>query len=313
MVGGLLTVVTVGVVLTRDEGMLAALERRLIYYPSDDVAYPLAAFGAGAEEVRFGEHGRLHGVFLPAERPGSGGPEATTRARTIVFFHGNGGNLSHRAPFLARMRSVLGANVFIFDYQGYGQSSGLPSEKATTADARAAVEYLTGRDDVDPSRVAYYGESLGGAVAIALAVNHPPTGLVVQSAFTSLADLTRIHYPALSFLLPFASMRYDALTAIRAVKAPTLIVHGGSDSLVPVEQARRLYEAANEPKRLLIVPDAGHNDVVPIGVTAYWEALRDHPGFGAEAPPSSNATGPNASRPGRPVRAIQDVTRADGT
>ena len=118
--------------------MLGWLERRLIYYPSHDIAYSLAAFGAGAEEVRFGERGQLHGVFVPADGSGSASTAPSVPARTVVFFHGNGGNLSHRAPFVARMRAVLGANVFIFDYQGYGQSGGRPSEAATMADARAA-------------------------------------------------------------------------------------------------------------------------------------------------------------------------------
>jgi uncharacterized protein len=278
---GLLIAVLMGVALSReDDGMLAWLERRLIYYPSHEIAYPLAAFGAGAEEVRFGERGRLHGIFLPSDLSTSGSPAA---ARTVVFFHGNGGNLSHRAPLMARMRTVLGANVFIFDYQGYGQSGGRPSEAATAADARAAIDYLTGRGDIDPRRIAYYGESLGGAVAIDLARDFPPAGLVVQSAFTSLGEMTRLHYPALGFLLPFASMRYDALASIRSVQTPLLVIHGGADTLVPADHGRHLFEAANEPKRLVIVPDADHNDVIVKAGASFWEALREHPGFGAES------------------------------
>ena len=206
----------------RDETVLSWLERALLYFPSHDVAYPLTAFGPGAEEVRFGEQGRLHGVFVP-------GPEPSRRAgrrRRSVFFHGNGGNLSHRAPLIARMRSEFGASVFIFDYQGYGQSQGRPSEVATAADARAAIAYLRGRPDVDPDRIAYYGESLGGAVAIDLATDAPPAALAIQSSFTSIADMTRLHYPALGFLLPFASMRYESLTTIRKLRVPLLVIHG---------------------------------------------------------------------------------------
>jgi fermentation-respiration switch protein FrsA (DUF1100 family) len=173
------------------------------------------------------------------------------------------------------MRSEFGASAFIFDYQGYGQSRGRPSESATIADARAAIAYLHGRSDVDPARIIYYGESLGGAVALGLATETPPVALVVQSAFTSIADMTRLKYPALIFLLPFASVRYDALTAIRQLQVPLLIVHGGADTLVPPEHSRRLFEAAREPKRLLIVADASHNDLFVQGGPALWGDLRD--------------------------------------
>jgi fermentation-respiration switch protein FrsA (DUF1100 family) len=254
----------------RDETVLAWLERSLLYFPSYDVAYPVEAFGPGAEEVRFGEQGRLHGVFVPGpiRAPGNLPP-------TLVFFHGNGGNLTHRAPLISRMRSEFGANVFIFDYQGYGQSRGRPSEVATAADARAVIAYVHGRPDVDQARIAYYGESLGGAVAIDLATEAPPAALVIQSLFTSVADMTRLHYPALSFLLPFASMRYEALAAIRTLRVPLLVIHGGADTIVPPEHSRRLFEAANEPKRLLIVPEANHNDVFVRGGPALWRDLRD--------------------------------------
>jgi fermentation-respiration switch protein FrsA (DUF1100 family) len=256
--------ILVVVAQTWETGVIGWLERRLIYYPTFDVAHPLTAFGPGAEDVWLGEGGRLHGVFVPG---GSG--------QTVIFFHGNGGNLSHRAPLLGRMRAELGASLFIFDYQGYGRSQGQPSEQATTADARAALDYVTGRSDVDPARIVYYGESLGGAVAIDLAAVAPPSALIAQSSFTSLAEMTRLHYPALGFLLPYARSRYESASVISSVRAPVLFIHGEGDTLVPPEHSRRLLDAANEPKRLLLVPGAGHNDVIVKGGTAYWQALRD--------------------------------------
>jgi fermentation-respiration switch protein FrsA (DUF1100 family) len=259
--------------LTRAEIVLEWLERSLLYFPTHDVAHPLSVFGSGAEEVWFGEHARLYGVFLPTEPSGPRRPEAS--GLTIVLFHGNGGNLSHRAPLLARMRGELGASLFIFDYQGYGRSSGRPSEAATAADARAALAYLRGRPDVDPARIVYYGESLGGAVAIDLALDEPPLALVAQSAFTSIADMTRLHYPVLRPLLPLARSRYDSLSAIGRLRAPLLVVHGEVDSIVPAEHGRRLFAAANEPKQLLIVPGADHNDLFVRAGAELFRTLRD--------------------------------------
>jgi uncharacterized protein len=250
--------------------MLAWLERSLLYFPTHDIGHPVTAFGSGALEVRFGEQGRLHGVFVPGPAGTAGSPQPT-----LVFFHGNGGNLTHRAPLIARMRSEFGANVFIFDYQGYGQSQGKPSETATAADARAAIAYLHSRPEVDSSSIAYYGESLGGAVAIDLATEIPPVALAVQSSFTSVADMTRLRYPILTFLLPLASMRYDSLSAIRKLTVPLLVIHGSNDTLVPPEHSQRLFEAAREPKRLVIVAGANHNDVFMQGGPALWRDLRE--------------------------------------
>ena len=256
-------------IVARKMSILEPLERALLFFPSSETVHPLSAFGPDAAEVRFGEHASLHGIYGPA--PSFVGGMSTT----VVFFHGNGGNLSHRAPLIARMRNELGVNVFIFDYQGYGQSSGVPSEAATAEDARAAIRYLRTRSDVDPARLVYYGESLGGAVAIQLATEQPPLGLVAQSTFTSVADMSRLHYPVLGFLLPFATYRYDSLTAIRSVGTPLMLIHGEADSLVPPWSSQRLLDAAAEPKRLHLISGAGHNDVFTQGGPELWRALRE--------------------------------------
>lgn len=256
-------------IVAREMSMLERIERSLLYFPSSETVNPRSAFGPGAAEVWFGDHARLHGMFAPA------GPGTDTATTTVVFFHGNGGNLSHRAPLLARMRSEVHVNVFIFDYQGYGQSSGVPSEAATVEDARAAIRYLRTRPDIDPARLVYHGESLGGAVAIQLATEQPPLGLVVQSSFTSVADMTRLHYPALAFLLPWTTYRYDSLSAVRSVKSPLMLIHGELDSLIPPSCSQQLLEAAPGPKRLLTIPGAGHNDVFSQGGPELWKALRE--------------------------------------
>lgn len=251
------------VMLAAKDGPLLPIERALIYVPSKARAYPPTAVGGAVEEVTFGTHASLYGWFAP------GRPD-----RTLLVFCGNGGNLTHRAPLLARMRRELGASLFIFDYQGYGRSSGLPSEAATRADARAALAYLRARPDVDPRGIAYYGESLGSAVAIDLAVDEPPLALILNAPFTSIRDMARVHYPLLGPLLPLVRTRYDSAARIGEVGVPVLVVHGANDRMVPPDQGRRLYDAANEPKRLLIVPGAGHNDLVDIGGATYWEAVR---------------------------------------
>lgn len=244
--------------------MIEWLERSLLYCPTHDNGYPLTDFGPGAEDVWFGEGGRLHGVFVPGPGP-----------ITVLFFHGNGGNLSHRAPLGPLVREQLGANLLIVDYQGYGKSAGSPSERATAADARAALAYLHSRTEVDRSKIIYYGESLGGAVAIDLAREAPPYALVAQSTFTSISDMTRLHYPMLRLLLPLTRNRYESLHKIAAVHAPVLFAHGARDELVPAESSERLFEAANEPKRLVILPGAAHNDVLDDGGPAIWKALRE--------------------------------------
>ncbi len=238
-------------------------EDRFVFFPTRELVATPAAVGLQFEDVRFGPDGRLHGWFVPGTGP-----------TTLLWLHGNAGNISHRVELLRRIRDGLGVSVFIFDYQGYGRSEGRPSERATYQDARAALAYLRSRPDVDERRIIYYGKSLGAAIAIELALEEPPHRLIVQSAFTSILDMARLHYP----FLPLGGLlrtRYPSLERIAQVRAPVLVVHGDRDQVVPLAQARQLYEAAAEPKRFLVVEGAGHNDVATVGGQRYLEALRD--------------------------------------
>lgn len=238
-------------------------EDHLIFFPSRDMVATPAARGLPYSDVRFGPEEALHGWFIPG-----------SNQATLLWFHGNAGNISYRVELLSRLHRGLGASIFIFDYQGYGLSRGRASEKATYQDAHAALAYLRARADVDPSRIVYFGKSLGAAVAVALAAEEPPYRLIAQSSFTSVLDMAKLHYPFLP-IGPLLRTRYASLEAIANVQAPILVVHGDRDDVAPLEHARRLYAAAAEPKRLFMVEGAGHNDVITVGGQRYLDVLRE--------------------------------------
>jgi fermentation-respiration switch protein FrsA (DUF1100 family) len=234
-------------------GVLAAAQRRLIYFPLAGVPAPVRVGLPRAEPVQFPTDDglTLQGWFVPPAA------DVPPRQVTILVFNGNGGNRAFRAPLAARL-SDRGFATLLFDYRGYGGNPGTPSEEGLALDARAARRYLLARPG-GADRLVYYGESLGGAVAVRLAVEHRPTALVLRSPFTSLADVGRHHYP----FLPVRSLlldRYPSLERIGDIRCPVLVVAGMADRIVPPVQSERLYEAAPLPKRLFVVQGADHND-----------------------------------------------------
>ncbi len=257
---GLAAVAVVGLLVS----FFAPLERMLVFFPTREVALTPGDAGLEFEDVFIETAGgeRLHGWYVPGRRE-----------ETWVWFHGNGGNVGHRVEELAQFHRRLGVNQFIFDYRGYGNSDGAASVENTHQDARAALEYVRGRGDVDGERVVYFGRSLGAAVAVQLAVEHRPLGMVLVSPFTSLRDMAKAAYPGLPFLPRLVGSRYDSLKQIPQVDAPLLVIHGQQDDIVPVEQGIRLFEAASEPKSLVILPTAGHNDTYEAGGGLYWRSL----------------------------------------
>jgi uncharacterized protein len=161
--------------------------------------------------------------------------------------------------------------VLLFDYRGYGHSSGRPSEEGTYRDARAALTCLLERPGVDPARVFYLGESLGGAVALDLALERPPAGLVLLSAFTGVRELGGVHYPFIpASLVPDV---YPTLRRIRELRVPLLVLHGDRDDIVPLSQGRALFEAAPAPKRMYVFPGLGHNNLLPLGGSEFARVI----------------------------------------
>ena len=164
--------------------------------------------------------------------------------------------------------------MLLFDYRGYGENAGSPSEAGLAVDARAAQEYVLRRPDVDRERVVYFGESLGSAVAVRLATERPPLALVLRSPFTSLADVGQHHYP----MLPVHWLlrdRFDSLSRISMVRCPVLVIAGKRDTIVPAAQSIRLYEHAREPRRLLLIDNADHNDDVLLSGPQVIGAVRE--------------------------------------
>jgi uncharacterized protein len=240
-------------------GLIALMwsqQRRLIYFPSPGPVQSATLVLENGIDVEFetADAITLDAWYFPA-RAG---------ATAVLVCNGNAGDRSLRAE-LAVALNRAGMSVLLFDYRGYGGNTGRPSEEGLASDARAAQAWLASQPGVDPERIVYFGESLGAAVAVGLAVERPPAALVLRSPFTSLADVGAVHYP----WLPVRRLlldRYPSIERIPSVQAPLLVIAGDRDDVVPASLSRRLYDAAAEPKRFVLVPGAGHNDpeVVPM-------------------------------------------------
>jgi len=232
-------------------GMLWAFQRKLIYFPSDGPG-DLTAVAPGAEDVTFTtEDGLTLAALLIPARGDAGGV-------TVVVFNGNAGNRSDRIA-LAKALAASGYSVLLFDYRGYGGNPGKPSELGLIADGRAAIAYLDSRRDIDGEQLVYFGESLGAAIAIGVAKQRPPFALVLRSPFTSLPDVAAVHYP----FLPLSALLWDQYPnekMIRSIEAPLLVVAGSADGTVPLDQSLRVFDAASDPKKLVVIEGADHND-----------------------------------------------------
>lgn len=248
MIATALFVAVIGTVLA----LFWTMQRRLMYFPTAHVPTPDEIGLTPVEPVTFetSDGLELRGWFLAVSGP--------SPRLSVLMFNGNAGNRADRSPLAAALHRH-GLQVLLADYRGYGGNPGTSSEKGFAADARAARAYLAGRSDVDASRLVYFGESLGAAVAVSLAAEHPPAALILRSPFTSMADVGQHHYPFLPVRLLLRDT-FPSLDRIRMVRSPLLVIAGEQDRIVPIHQSRRLYAAAAGPKALVVVPEAGHND-----------------------------------------------------
>jgi fermentation-respiration switch protein FrsA (DUF1100 family) len=238
-----------------------ALDDALIYFPSRFPQGDWSPRGLAFEDVWFSavDGTRLHGWFVPHSAP---------RA-FLLYSHGNAGNLSTRAPVLRLLNERLRLAILIYDYRGYGKSDGRPSEAGVLADARAARDWLAARSGAPVRNLVLFGRSLGGAVAVDLAVETGAAALILESTFTTMQDVAAAHYPLVLVRLVLRT-QFDSLVKIGRYHGPLLMSHGQADDVVPYALGRRLFDAANEPKRFVTFPGANHNDPPPAD---YYETM----------------------------------------
>lgn len=245
-------------------GVSMFFEERLIFVPS---RYPNGNWhpaGLQCEDVAFETHDSvyLHGWYCPVPRPRG----------VFLMLHGNAGNITHRVDRITAWQRLLNVSVFVFDYRGYGRSTGQPNEPGVYSDARAAYLWLTADKGIAPDDVVFFGESLGAAVALQLATEVPPRALILESPFTSAVEMGQRTFPWLPVRWIMRN-RFASIEKIGRYYGPLLIVHGTQDTLIPFTMGQTLFDRANEPKRFYAVVGADHNDVALTGGRLYMQAI----------------------------------------
>ncbi len=250
-------------------------EARMIYYPNRQIDQTPDQLGLQYENITLttSDNLRINGWFLPVR----GGAK-----RTVLLFHGNAGNISHRFDKLAVLRD-LGVDTFIIDYRGYGRSEGKPDEPGTYRDARAAYDYLVTQRKVAPRSIVVYGESLGSAIAADLATKVDLGGLILEEAFTSIGDVGQKMFPFFPVRW-LVQNKYDTLAKMPRIKVPLLIFHSRDDEIFNIRHAQRLFAAANDPKQLVELR-GHHNDAFLVSAPTYHDALQKF--FASSSQPSS--------------------------
>lgn len=234
----------------------------LIYHPVRDLSATPQHIGLSFEDVELltEDELRLHGWFIASENARG----------TVLFFHGNAGNISHRLDSIA-IFNRMNLNVFIFDYRGYGQSQGRATEEGSYRDAEAAWSYLTGRRGIEAANVIVFGRSLGSSVAAWLASRHRPAALILESGFSSVTSMAQRLYPFLpvKWLTKFD---YDTRSYVSTIACPLLVVHSKNDEIIPYAEGRQVFDAAPADKQFLDIR-GGHNDGFLVSGQAYIENL----------------------------------------
>ncbi len=243
--------------------LYSAIENFFIYHPSSSLDFTPEDFHLNHEDVVLTtEDGvKLHGWLFARDR----------RMPVLLFCHGNAGNISHRLD-LIRLLLKNNLQVFIFDYRGYGKSSGSPSEQGLYVDGIAAYDYLVRKGGFDSSNVVPFGRSLGAAVALEIALNRRVRAVILEGAFTSTRDMAKT-IPLFAALSPLLPSHYNNLEKIGSATVPKLFIHGEKDEVAPLYMGRRLFEEAKAPKDFVLIRHARHNDTYLTDGGKYFDGI----------------------------------------
>lgn len=247
--------------------LLYLFQNRMVFLPNMPgralIATPQDA-GFSFEEVSIATSDglQLHGWFVPAEQSKA----------TVLFLHGNAGNISHRLDSIAIFRE-LGLDTLIIDYRGYGQSEGNPGEQGTYLDAQAAWDYLVSSRGIAPEKIVIFGRSLGGAIAAWLAAENTAAAVIIESCFSSALDMARRLYPFMPAKL-ITRLKYPVSDYVGRLKIPLLVIHSHDDEIIPFSMGQAIFEAAAEPKAMLELT-GDHNDGFLLNRDRYVAELQD--------------------------------------
>ena len=272
-----------GVILLN--ALLWVLQPGMVFYPTRALAATPADWGLAFEDIELtaADGTRLHGWYIPH-------PDAT---HTLLFFHGNAGNISHRGDSIA-IFNRLGLSVMIIDYRGYGHSAGRPSEAGIYRDALVARDHLVEVRGVDPKRIVIFGRSLGASVAADLASRAPSGGVILESGFSSARDMARHLYPGLHWIL-YRRFDFDAAERLSRAQSPTLVLHSPNDEIIPSALGRRLFDAAPEPKRFVDLA-GDHNSGFMASQPGYEQTIATFIGALDIGLPPETSDGPTRTR-----------------
>lgn len=237
-------------------------QSRFIYFPDKEICAVPKDIGLEYEEVTLNTQDglKINAWFIPASNPRG----------TILFCHGNAGNISHRLETIQILNS-LNLNILIFDYRGYGKSEGHPTERGTYLDAESAYKFLLDEKKIPENKIIIMGRSLGAPTAAYLITNHKPQACILESSFTSLPDFAAEKYPVYPVRL-MARFGYKTIEYVRQIKCPVLIVHSPEDEIIPYSHGKKLFDAANEPKEFLEI-HGSHNRCFFDSIKTYKKKL----------------------------------------
>lgn len=240
------------------------LEHRLIFHPSLEIRRTPRDVGLEYRDVYFttSDAVRLNGWFIPHGKAKA----------TLVWFHGNAGNIGDRVEHIERLHRKTEFNIFIFDYRGYGRSAGSPSEAGSYLDGDAAMDFVRTELAIASQQLVIFGQSLGAAVAADIAGRHDSRAAILESPFASIRAMAKIVLPFLP-IGPLLNAKFDVIDKVGKIKAPLLVLHGDRDEIVPFEQGQQVFAAARQPKKFQRIEGAGHNDIFVAGGEAYYERL----------------------------------------
>ena len=235
---------------------------RMVFFPLKDIEQTPDQWGLHYEQVLLkSTHGhRISGWYIPARHAD----------RALLFFHGNGGNISHRRDSIEIFHR-LGLGVLIIDYQGYGNSEGTPGEQAMYDDGRAAFDYLVKDRKFKKENIVVFGRSLGGAVAARITAEKQPGAAILESTFASVPDIASYYFPVMSKII-VSRYRFNSLAEVKKIHCPLLVLHSKQDDVIPYNTGVKLYNGANNPRTFVeLVGD--HNSGFMQSQPAYEEVL----------------------------------------